>query len=289
MSESRSPHTTDPQHAGRFDVAFVDQSEDAMDAARDAAEERLTDELNADGNKLQRFARAVWKGNIAKEYYRQQYILEAHKKIVDSNDVYAHTQAQDVHKAEALTATIDRFTRGEAETIHDEAGESREVLAEDDELSVVTKDLVRKYASGEMDEAALREEQARVIGAYRAAHGSEAAKQGMVQIDNILQVARAVKGAVEHGESLDAVTREMNVSIGSARNSVRTSHTKTWTDKAIEKVGKSKIGRLSFVTPDMIVAGTSIAARGSRNWRARTSSATGKRDASGPRSSMASA
>lgn len=231
-----------------------------MDAARDAAEERLTDELNADGNKLQRFARAVWKGNIAKEYYRQQYILEAHKKIVDSNDVYTHTQAQDAHKAEALTATIDRFTKGDAETIHDEAGESREVLAEDDELSVVTKDLVRKYASGTIDEAALREEQARVVGAYRAAHGSEAAKRGMVQIDNILQVARAVKGAVEHGESLDAVTREMNVSIGSARNSVRTSHTKTWTDKAIEKVGKSKIGRLSFVTPDMIVAGTSIAA-----------------------------
>lgn len=260
MSESRSSHTTDPQYDGRFDVAIVDQSEDAMDAARDAAEERLTDELNADGNKLQRFARAVWKGNIAKEYYRQQYILEAHKKIVDSNDVYAHTGAQDVHKTEALTATIDRFTQGNAETIHEEAGESHEVLAEDDELSVVTKDLVRKYASGAIDEAALREEQARVIGAYRSAHGGEEAKRGMVQIDNILQVARAVKGAVEHGESLDAVTREMNVSIGSARNSVRTSHTKTWTDKAIEKVGKSKIGRLSFVTPDMIVAGTSIAA-----------------------------
>lgn len=260
MSESRQPTARDPQQQSRFDVAFVDQSEDAMDAARDAAEERLTDELNADGGKLQRFARAVWKGNIAKEYYRQQYILEAHKKIVDTNDVYVHTDAQDIHKTDALNATIDRFVQDAAEVRHDEAGESHEVLAEDDELAVITKDLVRKYASGVIDEAALREEQSRIIGAYQAAHGGDAAKRGMVQVDNILQVARAVKGAVEHGESLDAVTREMNVSVGVARNSVRTSHTKTWTDKAIEKVGKSKIGRLSFVTPDMIVAGTSIAA-----------------------------
>ena len=64
----------------RIDVAFVDQSVDARHAARDEADRRLTEELNA-GNKVSKFFKGIWKGNVAKDYYRLKYTREAEAHI----------------------------------------------------------------------------------------------------------------------------------------------------------------------------------------------------------------
>lgn len=264
MSESRpapaSSVATPPERDARFDIAIVDQSQDAIDAARDAAEVRLTEELNSEGGRIRRFIRNIWKGNHAKEIYRQRYIAEAAKTIHETQDQFAHLDADESQKTNARVATIDRMLQGHDEAIHQEAGENREVLDDGSAIASATKDLVRRYASGDLDEDALKEEQSRLLEAYRATHdGVDELRRCSVQVHNITDVARAVKGAVEHGESLDQIIQDMRVVDGTERSGARTEHMQTLTDRTIEKLGKSKLGRLSFLTPEMTVTAVAVA------------------------------
>ncbi len=262
MSENRTTlAATSSERDARFDIAIVDQSQDATDAARDAAEARLTDELNADGGKIRRWVRSIWKGNYAKEVYRQRYILEAAKTINESQDQFAHVAADSTQKANAQMATIERMLQGPDETIHEEAGESREVLDDDSDIAVAAKELVRRYAAGNLDEDALQEEQGRILEAYRTTHtdDKDALRRCAVQVNNITQVARAVKGAVEQGESLDRIVQDMRVVDGTERSGARTEHVQTATDRLIERMGKHEAGRLAFMTPEVTVGAIAIA------------------------------
>ena len=250
----------DPSDPGRsptvLDLVMVDQSQDARDFARDAAETRLTNELN-EGGRFKRFVKGIWKGNIAKEYYRQKYIKEAQGDIQSTQDVLIHETSIVSKRGRAKAATIERFQQDYSEMINTGAGENRNKLADNSELAVGLKGIIRDYAEGRTGDAALGEEFSRFITAYREANGTDLVGEGLVQTSNYIEIAKAAKGAIENGESVDNVIGNMRIITGEARTGARSEARYNKADKAIEWLGKRRI--TSIIPESAIITGTAIA------------------------------
>lgn len=238
-----------------FKVVLVDQSRDALDEARDLADARLDRELG-EGGKIKRLLNGIWKGNIAKDYYRQKYISQEIDTIKQSGNALAGS-VDATRRTRAIEATIDRFSSDYEELIHTDAGERREVQAEGSELDKGIKQLVRDYAEGRLNETTLREERTRFLNEYRKEHGADALGEGVATTDNLIAVAQAVMGAVEHGESLDTTISKLQVITGEARNGARTETRYNAVDSIIEKMSKTKVG--SLVTPGTLATGVAVA------------------------------
>jgi hypothetical protein len=249
------PPTEPNQTEEALRLVLVDQSRDAHDEARDAADARLDQELG-EGGRTKRFLNGIWKGNVAKDFYRQKYVNQALESIQDSNTIMADAPAE--RRTRAVEATIERFQSDFDEVIHTEAGESREVQAEDSQLTRGIKKIIHNFVEGNLDAATLQEERTRFLIEYRKQHGTESLGQGIVTTDNLLQIAQTVAGAVEHGESLDNALGKLQVITGEARNGARTEARYTAPDKAVDWL--SKRGIASFVTPGALAVGIAAAA-----------------------------
>ena len=247
-----------PPASESLKLVVLDQSKDARDAARDRADERLVEELN-EGGGVKRFVNGIWKGNVAKEFYRQRYIQDALGDIEQSQNVLTHETGLSVEsRGRAINATIERFQTEHDEVIHTDAGEKREVLDADSEIATTFKSLIRRYAQGDLNDTTLREERTRFMQAYRENHDEAAFGEGLVTTDNMTEIARAVMGAVEHGESLDHVIANMQVVTGEARGGVRTEAQYNKVDAVIDRLSKSKVG--SMVGPEIVVSAVTLAA-----------------------------
>lgn len=232
-------------------LVIVGQSSDAVDSARDFADRRLDRELN-EGSGFKRFLNGIWKGNIVKDYYRNKYIAEARSVIESSQDVLILDADADARKR-AKESTIERYQSECDEVIHTDAGEKREVQTSDSELSVSMKQLIGRYCKGELNDETLVEERTRLLNAYCETHGTESSLgRGIVVVDNMLEVAKAVSNAIEHGESLDNVLNNIQIISGEAHNGVRTEARHNKVEKAIEKLSETKIG--SLVGPEVVAA-----------------------------------
>lgn len=251
---SLQPEPVDPR---QYDLVLIDQSKDARDAARNEADARLIQELN-EGGRFRRMAKSIWKGNIAKDYYRHKYQQQAEQRIVATQDILVHESTSQEHRDSAMYATIQRFQSEYDEMVHQDAGESKQELGQDTELAHSLKSVIRQYADGRLDDAALREERARVLQAYSDENGQELKGDGLVQIDNMLEIAQSVKGAVAHGESLDAILSGMRVVSAESRTGVRSTVEYTKIDRVVEKISNSKIGLL--LGSEAAIAAVTIAA-----------------------------
>lgn len=256
MSERATEFKTvgqDATHIEPLKVVLVDRSKDARDMARDTAEARLDQELN-EGGRVKKFLNGIWKGNIAKEYYRQKYTREAEADIKETNDLFLGATTPE-RRIQAIEATIERFQSDDAELYHSAVGERREVRSSEDELSQAIKGLIREYVS-HRDTAKLEERKKEVLNEYRENYGDELLGKGIATADNLVAIAEAVMGRAEHEESLDRTIDSIQVVVGEARDSVRTEAHYTAVDKVIDKLGKTRIG--SLVTPATLA--TAVAA-----------------------------
>lgn len=251
MSAEHAPVTATPD-SDELSIVFVDQSKDARDFARDAADKQLTEHLN-EGGRVKRFIKGIWKGNLARDYYRQSYIQKAQTEIENQQDVLSHTSTSAERRADAIATTINRFASDNEALIHETAGEKRTEVEESSDAALALKDIVSRYAGGTLTDEALGEEGKRAMKAYRDANGEG---EGLVQISNLLEIAKAVKGKVEHGESLDNIITNMKVIAGEARTGARSEAKYDRVDKVIDKIEKSK---LRFIPKGAIVAGVTIA------------------------------
>ena len=114
-----------PSHEQVNDLVLLDVSKDAREAARDRADARLVEELN-EGSRLKRGLKAIWKGGVAKEYYRHKYIQQAHQEITASQDVLLHEDQNEHVRRQAMLLTIERFQNEYDESIHT-GRESKEI------------------------------------------------------------------------------------------------------------------------------------------------------------------
>lgn len=174
------------------------------------------------------------------------------QQIQQEGDVNALYTDDAMLRTLARGATISRFQSEYDEMVHSTAGERRQELADDSQFGQAMRQLIRRYAAGEVaSPEALQEEKGRILeslsesGADRDAIG-----EGKVRIDNLLQIAESVKGAVENGESIDRVMEGMKIYSGESRSGVRTEAHLGKIDQAVEKLQKSKIG--SLVGPETV-------------------------------------
>lgn len=226
----------------------VDQSRDIEHEARARAQERLTNELN-EGGRVRRVMKAIWMGGAFKEYYEAKYKREEMTSLIgEARDGTPRSRAQ--------MATIDRFMQEGEEYIHE--GESREEIAEASALNQALRSLIKENVEGRMSDEALIEGRTRLLNAYQETHGDVMAGRGLARVDNILQVVAAVRGAVEHGESIDSVLSGMKISVGESRSGVRTEARYNRSERIAEKLSKTRLG--SLVQPETIVTASTIAA-----------------------------
>lgn len=240
-------------------VAIVDTSEALEDQARDIAEERLT-ASKEDLKGVKGLFSKIWKHNLFREYYRQKEIALAKAEIEESGNLYVGENADQTAHDEAMNFIVDRFVKEYEETIHTEAGEERKIVgdesAEDRHLNIAVRALVREFASGRIDEDVFKEERNRIIADATGLEGKEL-KNTVRHTDNLLEVARQSRMAVEHGASLDDIDKEIEVVIGKAKVGVRTESKYNTVDRIAAKIQSSKIGQ--YLNETTIASGVAIA------------------------------
>lgn len=245
-------------------VAVVDQTHDVEAAAKDYAEARLREESEAarEAGRIKGFLHRIWRGEngIATKYFFNKYVEEAKQRAEEEGLTALYTDSVELRNA-AMGATVARFTSEYDESIHEVAGERRQELAEDSPFGLAVKKLIENYVEGDSkdwSEEAFREAQSRIVRQLdQYGDGDDLIGEGKVRIDNIWQIAQAVKESVNHGESLDNVLQGMKIYTGESRSGVRTEAHQSKIDKTIERLQKSKIG--SLVGPETISLGAAIA------------------------------
>lgn len=246
-----SPANAEPLH-----YVIVDQSFDADQAARDAANERLTAELN-EGGRFKRLIGSIWKGGAFKEYYKTRYKREALGEIERSENILLY-RADEQQATRAKQVTIDRFQLENEDAIHTEAGEHRQDIPEVEPFASSIKELVRKSIEEGWSNEQLLQERTRVLNVYGDVHGDTAVGKGRLRADNILQIADAVKGAIDHGESIESVIANMRITVGESRSGVRTEARYNKVERIADKLASSRIG--SLVGPELVVSAVTLAA-----------------------------
>lgn len=246
-------------------IAVVDQSRDINAAARDYAETRIREEdyeFAENHGKIRKFLRDIWRGEngVTTPYLRNKYYEEG-KRIAKENGITSlYTDDKSLWDA-ATGATIDRFASEYDESIHIEAGEIRKELADDSPFGKSVKKLIENFAKGDSrlgDKKSFDEAKNRILRQLNQyGNGDGLIGEGDLKIDNIWEIAQAVKERIDHGESVDAVIQGMKIYSGESRSGVRTEAYQSKVDKIVEKVQDSKVG--TVVNPEVIGLAAAVA------------------------------
>lgn len=241
-------------------VLSGDTSYAAGFAAKRLAEAKWQLESEEDkGGKIRNIVNKMWK-NATKGYLVRKYTREERQKIAEDGGDFSDADTPAEARTRDRQSKIAQLEAECVEAIHTDAGEKKEVLANDHELAIGTKDLIRRYHGGEFDgpnkDKVLAEARTRMLNDYRAAHPGEDIGPGIADVDNLLEIAKSVSGAVEHGESLDHVLENMQVIIGELRPGVRGEVKYNLAEKVLNKLESTKIGQ--FVVPAFVVGAVSI-------------------------------
>lgn len=254
-------HTDDSeiQKGTKKRIAIIDTSDALEEQARDIAEEKLT-EAKENLTGIKGALSRVWKHNLFRPYYRQKEIARAKASISESGNLYVGENADKKVHDEAMNAVVDRFIQEHEEAIHTDAGEKRRITSnenvDDAFINVSVRDLIREFASGNIDEESFHEERNRIIAEATGFSGKKL-ENTVNHTDNLFEIARQAKISVEHGASIDAIDQEVEVIIGKAKIGVRTESNYNAVDRISAKIQSSKIGQ--FVNETTISAGVAIA------------------------------
>lgn len=241
MNTAPSPDAVDPNE--QLTIAVVDTSQARREQARDAADARLSNELDPTNTRgFRGFVKRLWKGNYANEYYRQKYSREELAKIDESGNLYAGEAGMD--SREAMGATVDRFTSEYADQVL-HGGEKRRELEDgrDDPMRTSIFNLVGAYARDELDDNNFEEEKNRVISELSRGNPQEFG-EGTMFADNLLEIAQNVKAKVAHGIGLDQILDTAKIVVGEARMGVRSEAKYNRVDKIVERLQRTKVGAL---------------------------------------------
>lgn len=249
-----------PEH---FDIAVIAQDADIHSFARDDAIRTYTNEMGQHAGFVRRMGRQIWKGNLFREYYIQKYTGEAEERILGEQSLHANATPQE--RTEAANATIGRFVSEYDETIHVSAGESRQWL--DGTVDPVAerivngaKDLISRFTANSLNDDEFEEARQTFLDQLRSDPDlQDAITASRLYIDNLHNIARNVKAAVEHGADLDEALARVRVVTGESRAGVRTEAHYNRIDKVIDKVNSSRIGSL-VARPTAVASAVSIAA-----------------------------
>ncbi len=256
----------EPKKKMKARVGVVDVSEAIEQEARERAEEALTEKAADSGERSRtgkvkewfgRTLRRVWKGNLFREYYRQKEIALAKADIRATGNLYAGAADKVAHDT-AMNAIVERFVNDfeedtKKDLVHAQAGERIGELEETPEGQAVRGELtalVRAYARGSMTEEQflaskrgvferLRQEQKKQAGEDEA---KQIFSQGELFADNLLDIAKQVRDLVAHGQALEELDIDLDLTLGRAKAGARTEVEFSAVDRLTKKLTDSKLG-----------------------------------------------
>ena len=236
-----------------YKAAVIDTSSLVEAQARDIGDHKMT-ESKEDRSKgwFSRTTTRIWNHNLAQEYYRQKEITNAKKQIIESGNLYAgEEEGESARHQEAMGAIIDRFTSEyDTEMLKDEERASKEKL--DAVASAQIRELIKTYAGDpDMGKDAFKEEQTRILSSINPAY-ADAGKQ---YADNLFQIATEVRRSVEHGQSLQSLDFDVELTLGRARESLNTESQRHTFDRVTEKLQNSRVGRFIANSPALLAIG----------------------------------
>ncbi len=230
-----------------FKAGVIDLQELADAESRDIGDNRMTeDKEDRSKNWLTRNLKRIWKHNLAQEYYRQREISKVKKQILETGNLYAGQDANadptinTKNSDEAKKAVIEKFTSQYADEILREEEKNSKIEATP-EVNNALKDLIKSYASGSINEATFKNRKDDLI----FAHNPNYAQEGKLYADNLLEIAKEIKDAASHGEALDQMDFDIQLTLGKARESLDTEAKKTTFDKILNSklISKTMLGQ----------------------------------------------
>ncbi|MES2930931.1 MAG: hypothetical protein V4665_04075 [Patescibacteria group bacterium] len=241
-----------------FKAAIVDTTRLVEAEARDVADHRMT-ENNADRSnkslmsRISRTIKRIWTHNIALEYNRQKEIKKVRGEILKSGNLYIGEEDAAQKSDEAMKAIVERFTSEfEYDLLRQEEKDSKTPAHR--ALNAEIEDLIRDFASavGPLDKSAFEAEKKDIISKYDPSYGSEA----KMHADNLFEILQEVRDAIDHGQKLEEMNFEVEVTLAEARESLNMEAKGTNFDKVVEKTQNSKIGKYLVNEPAFVVVYT---------------------------------
>ena len=275
-NEDLEPDIIDPSITGDFPlpesgpliVGLVNQDADMRNKARFYGENRLGEELNAHRG-IRKILDNIWKGGIARSYYRQKYynearhdILEAQSLVLEANDKERNRYNRDISKT---------FISDAEGIIDTSRGDSREsLLARHPEIHSRVQDIVSRYADGTITDIEDAKRQFSEVIANLEEHGrkygeghlsssnlSDVAIAARQRYEDMMTVAEAMNGRLEHDDAMARVMAGFDVIYGQRQmDCLMPKYNRV--DKLIDKLESSKIG--AAVSPETIALAAGAAA-----------------------------
>ena len=254
---------------GKLTLALVNQDEELKQKARFIGENKLAEELNSHKG-LGKILTNIWKGGIARSYYRQKYINEARHDIMEAKSLVLDNNEDERRRYnQSICKTFVSEVDG---VIDEEAGDSREsLLAQNPELHAKIQNIVERYADGsikdteeanrEFNEAieGLKDENENEFGEGHLSVSNirDIAIEARKRYDDLMTVANAVGSKLEHDDAIERVMAGFDVLYGN-RQTDRLEPKYNKVDKLIDKIQGSKVGCLASPEAVGLAAGAAM-------------------------------
>lgn len=254
--EAFDPNMTQEELEQRFQINVVDLSHGAVAAAQDHAAEYVNKEANKGGNILTRFARKIWHGNLARDYYTIREKQRGLQQITESGNIYELQE----------NATADDHSRTAADVVgrvaenylhQDEVKLQASEITGGEQLQTDLHDLVKRFASDrDMTREALVEARTQILKEFGKGKQAEDRHKGLLFADNLVEVADNARLALDSGLGMDRIDQALKVSHAEARMGARTELRLNAAEKVANQIYKTRVG--SMVNETTLAAAISI-------------------------------
>jgi len=231
-------------------IVNIDEIADAE--ARKAADAYMTEDKGKSN-----FFKKFWKHTFMEGYYRQREINRVREEIKNTGNIYTGRLKNDnkVAHENTMQAIAERFSSEYEGTLSDD--EEKKNLDEKDPESLKTKNdiknLVTEYAKGSLDERSFKEAKNRILNSLN----KDNSKNKSSYADNLFEIAKNARTAVEHGAKMEELDLDTNVILGKAKSSLKTEAHFNNVDKIVDKLKKTKVGQ--FISPTALSASIGLA------------------------------
>ena len=255
-----------------FKAAIVDVTELMKDQAIDVGNEKMTIEAESEelakmklkekllkGEFWSRLGQKIWKYGLKRDYNRNKEIYKASQEILKTENVFVGEGKEKEAHNKVMSDIINQFTSGYDEAIHEEAGEKKVVLGNNELEEEATgdkeaaKQLILDWATGKIDEASFKAQEERLFHRLKENQDEEKVKGNVMYTSNLFEVAEQVKLAIKNKEFMDNEDFEFEMIYGRSKAGVRTEEHFNRTERIMDKMLHSKVGQFVNET-DLAIA-----------------------------------
>jgi hypothetical protein len=202
-----------------FKAAVIDATKLVEAQARDIADHKMTESKeDRSKNWFSRKISQIWTHNLAQEYTRHKMNAEANGEILSSGNLYQGESADTAAHTDAMNSIITRFT-SEYEDDMLKGTEKASKKPKSQGANADIKKLIEKYAADPtMTKEAFKKEEKILLSGIDKAY----VKENTLYANNLFEIATEVRDSVTHGEKLDEMDFEVELTLGKAQESLNT-------------------------------------------------------------------